>query len=137
MSRGYTLDSFALLAYLRQEPGYPRVLEVLQGAQAGQWSVYLSLINYGEVLYISERLGGRRAVEETVRIVDNLPLEIVAVDRPLTFQAAHIKAHYRLSFADAFTVALALEKGVTILTGDPEFQSVEGLVEVEWLKTAP
>jgi predicted nucleic acid-binding protein len=44
-----------------------------------------------------------------------------------------VKAHRSVALADAFVVALALAEGGTILTGDPEFHSVEKLVPVEWL----
>ncbi len=54
----YVLDSFALLAYLEGEPGMPRVRSVLEGAAAQRHTVYLSLINLGEALYITERERG-------------------------------------------------------------------------------
>jgi len=44
------LDSFAVLAYLEGEAGMPRVRSVLEGAEAKRHTVYLSLINLGEVL---------------------------------------------------------------------------------------
>jgi PIN domain nuclease of toxin-antitoxin system len=54
----YVLDSFALLAYLEGERGRPRVRELLAGAEAGVHAIFLSLINLGEVLYITERENG-------------------------------------------------------------------------------
>ncbi len=48
----YVLDSFALLASLDGEPGMARVRSVLEGAAARRHTVYLSLINLGEALYI-------------------------------------------------------------------------------------
>lgn len=47
--------------------------------------------------------------------------------------AAHIKAHHPISYADAFAVALAVRESAIVLTGDPEFEAVKTLVEVEWL----
>ena len=133
MSIGYVLDTFALLVYLRGEPGDEQVRELLSQAEGGERCLHLCLINYGEVIYISERQGGRLAAEEAVRIVDNLPVEVVPADRRLTFAAAHVKANYPLSYADAFVVALAQRLGATVVTGDPEFKSVASLVDIEWL----
>ena len=50
---------------------------------------------------------------------------------------AHIKAHYPVSYADAFAVALAQEMDGPVVTGDPEFKRVEdeGLISVVWLPT--
>jgi len=54
-------------------------------------------------------------------------------NRRLTFAAAHVKAHYALAYADAFALALAQERQATLLTGDPEFQTVQHLAAIEWL----
>ena len=51
----------------------------------------------------------------------------------VTLEAAHIKASHPLSYADAFVVAVAINQKAIVLTGDPEFESVETLVNVEWL----
>ncbi len=133
MSRRYVFDAFALLAYLRGEPGAERARQLLLSAHAGEIRLSLCLVNYGEVLYISERQGGRPAAEGAIRIIDHLPLEIVPPDRDLTFTAAHIKANHPISYADAFAAALAWVQDATLVTGDPEFQKVEGLIRVEWL----
>lgn len=133
MSRCYVLDSFAILAYLRGEPGAEQVRQLLLSARAGEIRLSLCLVNYGEVLYISERRGGRPAAEEAIRIIDHLPLEIVSPDRDLTFAAAHLKAHHPISYADAFAAALAQRQDATLVTGDPKFQKVEGWIRVEWL----
>lgn len=133
MSHHYVLDAFAILAYLRGEPGAERVRQLLLSAQTGEIRLFLCLVNYGEVLSISERQGGRPAAEEAIRIIDHLPLEIVPADRDLTFAAAHLKANHPLSYADAFAAALARQQDATLVTGDPEFQRVEGLIRVEWL----
>ncbi len=133
MSQIYVLDAFALLAYLRGEPGAERVRDLLLRARSGEARLYLCLVNYGEVLYISERQGGRPAAEEAIRIIDHLPLETVLADRDLTFAAAHLKARYPISYADAFAAALAQKLSATLVTGDPEFRKVEAVVEIEWL----
>ena len=65
------------MVYLRHEMGYEKVFELLTGAQARNPSLYLCLVNYGELLYINKRFGGRLAAEETIRIIDSLPLEVI------------------------------------------------------------
>lgn len=133
MSPRYVLDAFAIIAYLRGEEGAEKVRDLLHRASAGGARLYFCLVNYGEVLYISERMGGRLAAEEAIRVIDHLPLEVVPADRALTFAAAHLKAGYPLSYADAFAAALAWQLEAPVVTGDPEFRAVEGIVQVEWL----
>ena len=67
----YVRDSVALLSYLEGEPGMPRVRSVLEGAAAQRHSVYLSLINLGEALSITERERGLVAARRTLGAVDH------------------------------------------------------------------
>jgi predicted nucleic acid-binding protein len=131
----YVLDSFALLAYLEGESGMPRVRAVLEAAEAGRYRVYLSLINLGEVLYVVERERGLIAAQQTLAAVDRLPLDVLPVTRATVLAAAHVKARFPLSYADAFAVITAQDHAATVLTGDPEFEPVaeSGLIPVEWL----
>jgi predicted nucleic acid-binding protein len=129
----YLLDSFALLAYLNDEPGGGRVQEVLALAKSHKCRLVMSLINLGEVLYITERTRGLPAAQTVQALLESLPLELPEASRDLILDAAHIKAYHALSYADAFAVASAMRENAIILTGDPEFQAVDDLVKVEWL----
>lgn len=134
-SSNYALDSFAILAYLEGEKTRPRVMELLKDAELGKCSVYLSLINLGEVLYITEREKGHILALQTLAAIDQLPVHISPVSRATVLAAAHIKARYALSYADAFAVVTAREHDCVLLTGDPEFRKAaeDGLFTVEWL----
>ncbi len=132
----YVLDSFALLAHLEDEPGAGRVRELLEMALAQRAAVYMSIVNYGEAIYITEREQGLTAAQTMIAAVDQLPIEMVEADRALTFAAAHLKAAHAIAYADAFAVALNLQVGGTLLTGDPELRGLEGETEIEWLPRA-
>jgi len=131
----YVLDSFAVLAYLQREKAGLRVRELLAGAEAGACSIHLSLINLGEVLYITEREHGFFSAHRVLAAIDQLPLKVVPVSRRTVLAAAHIKARYAMSYADAFAVVAALDYNGVLATGDPEFRPLadEKLVRVEWL----
>jgi predicted nucleic acid-binding protein len=134
-SSAYTLDSYALLAYLEGEKAKPRIKDLMQSAELGECVLYLSLINLGEVLYITERERGHILALQTLAAIDQLPLRISPVTRATVLAAAHIKARYAISYADAFAVVTAQENSCVLLTGDPEFHAVadDGLILVEWL----
>ncbi len=129
----YVLDSFALFAYFGAEPGEGQVRDVLTRARANQAIAYFSIINYGELIYVTERERGTTAARRVIAAVDQLPIVVVEADRQLTFAAAHVKARHALSYADAFAVALAQEMDAILLTGDPEFRQVGHLIAIEWL----
>ncbi len=130
----FVLDTFALIAYLRDEPAAARVERTLVDALEGRTRLLVSLINLGEILYIVERRGGVAKAQDTLALIRQLPLTILPADERSVFTAAHIKANHALSYADAFAVAVAIQEGAVILTGDPEFEAVESIVSVEWLE---
>ncbi len=129
----YVLDSFALLAFLQAEKGMTRVQSVLADVEKGINKVYLSVINLGEVLYIVEREKGMTVAQEVLAAIEQLPIDILPASRETVLEAAHIKANYSIAYADAFTITAAKTKHGVIITGDPEFKSVEALVRIEWI----
>ena len=129
----YVLDSFALLAYLEDESGADEVQEILAAAQASRAEVWICSINLGEVVYITEREASLEAAQAVLALVDQLPIVVVDPGRSLTLSAAHIKAQHAISYADAVAMALAQELDGHVVTGDPEFEAVVGLVPVKWI----
>jgi predicted nucleic acid-binding protein len=126
------LDSWALLAYLKDEPAAGRIESEWVGSGAA-----ISSINLGEVLYIRIRATGEdsaRADVETIR----RRLNVVEPDWPLVMAAAAIKASGGLSYADAFCVATALHLDAPLWTGDPEIidQAADHSCEVVDLRSS-
>ena len=134
-SSEFVLDSYALLAYLEGEPGSDRISELLNAAKDGKCHLYMCVVNMGEVMYIVERERGLPKAQETLARIDELPIEIVDVDRPLTLAAAHLKMDCPIAYADCFAAALSQLKNATLVTGDPEFSKIKPdcNVRVEWL----
>ncbi len=129
----YVFDSFAILGYLGNESFAPFVRDLLKQGRKRTVRLWLSLVNYGEVLYIVERERGLQAAQQTIGVIDQLPVTIAEVDRTATFLAAHFKARYPISYADAFSAALTKIKDAELLTGDPEFKAIEPEIRVHWL----
>jgi ribonuclease VapC len=127
------LDSFALIAFVQNEPGAERVEELLNNAATGDSELYISAVNLGEVFYtISNRQGTQSAVT-VLSGIDQSPIQIVDVDRELALSAARIKARTGMGYADCFVAALAQRMSATVLTGDPDFEEMAGSVDIEWL----
>jgi predicted nucleic acid-binding protein len=129
----YVLDSFAVLAYLDSEIGGERVRMILEEASEGKAQVMLSIINLGEVLYITEREVGLVQAQATLAAIEQLPIEILPATKEAVMAAAHVKANYPIAYADAFAIVAARESSGTIITGGSEFQAIQELVTVEWL----
>lgn len=127
------LDSYALLAYLRDEPGAEKVQAILEKAEAKGNSVLMTEVNYAEVKYIVLRKDGDTAWATVCSALESLPLEFVPATRALADIAADFKAKHRLSLADAFAAALAKERKGELVTGDEEFKAIGALVKIVWI----
>jgi len=100
----YVLDSYALFAYFKDKEGAGIVTDLIRRT--------------ARCLFVSQPR----------------QLTLGKIDRQRVLAAAHIKARYPVSYADAFAIALANELGATVVTGDPEFKEVESVVAVLWLR---
>jgi ribonuclease VapC len=132
-AKAYVFDSFALMGYLGNEPCAPFIRDLLKQARKGTMDLWLSVINFGEVLYIVERERGLQAAQRTIGVIDQLPIKIADVDRQMVFSAAHFKARHSMSYADAFSAVLAKSRNAELLTGDPEFKAAEPEIAIHWL----
>ena len=127
----YVLDTHALFALLQDEPGRELIAALIERA-AADVTLHLSVINFGELAYISER---ERCPEQSARLLDDvrrLPLELCEATEERVLAAAHLKAHHPISYADAFAVALAQELNAAIVTGDPEIKALRDLAPLLW-----
>jgi len=128
------LDSHALVAYFRDEPGAEVVEGLLTKAAASERPLHMTEVNYAEAKYALIRKDGPDAWEASARILTGLPIEFHPATRSLADLAADFKARHKLSLADAFAAALAREKKAELVTGDPEFKALEKDIKIHWLK---
>ena len=130
----YILDAFAFMAYLENEPGAERIETILKDVQAGKAHAYISIINLGEIIYNTERRYGLAKAQDTLALIQRMPIEVLPADNQTVLAAAHIKANHPISYADAFVVVAAQKLNGIIMTGDAEFQDITELAQIEWLK---
>ena len=133
MNETFVLDSFAVLALLGREPGSEDVAKLLRRAQKKEARVLMTWVNAGEVAYIVERRFGMDRLHAALAVMEATALEIMPAERELALMAAHIKAGHAIAYADAFAAALAQHVAATLVTGDPEFRLLEGILDILWL----
>lgn len=133
MRKKSLLDSFAILAWLQNEPGADRVEALLTQAQRRKTFLLLNVINLGEVYYRLARQHGHPLAQTIIRQLETVPIQFYPCDHDLAIEAAKIKADYPMAYADAFAVATAMKEDAVVITGDPEFRQVEHLVTIDWL----
>lgn len=127
------LDSFALIAFLQNEPGGERMREIFRSAQDSAHPLLLSTVNWGEVFYVTLREEGQEEADGAAAAIATLPIEIIPADLELARQAAIFKATKKMSYADCFAAALAKLRKAELVTGDREFRQVAGEVKILWI----
>lgn len=131
----FVLDSYALLAFFRNEDSAEKVEQILNEAVTDKHQLYMTCINAGEVYYMSTRKDGVAKAEIAWKAIHQFPIHIIDADLEFTLAAAKLKAKYSISYADAFAAALTIKRKATLITGDVEFDALKNEVgfKVKWL----
>ncbi|HUI30223.1 MAG TPA: type II toxin-antitoxin system VapC family toxin [Candidatus Acidoferrales bacterium] len=127
-------DSSAVLALLFDEPAAEQVEQLLSQAVDQNKEVYISAVNWTEVLYRVQQIQGETGVKAAKQFEHETTLAVVDVNRELAELAAELKATYHLSLGDAYCAALAKQMKAVLVTGDREFKQMERQVEIKWIK---
>ena len=131
--RKYCLDAFAVKAFLASEPGGEKVKDLLYAAQKEKVKIYIHTINLLEIYYTTLQDVNKSVADEVLVRIKDMPVEVVPFKVEDIPMIGKIKADHKVSLADAFCIAAAIEKNAAILTGDPEFKEVERQVKIIWL----
>ena len=127
------LDSWAVIAYLEDEPSGEQVEELIATAHEEQIPIYMSVVNVGEVWYTLAREVSEEDADASVKILSDLRIQFENADWELTQEAARFKSQNKMSYADAFAAALAKVKKADLVTGDNEFKPLDGQIKISWL----
>jgi predicted nucleic acid-binding protein len=121
------------MALAQDEPGAPEVRRLLEEGVEGDHDLFMTVVNFGEVMYTIEMRHGLEAAQEMLATIEKSPIQIVDVDRELGLKAAALKAQTGVGYADCFVGALADQLNAAIVTGDKDFRLLEGRVVIDWL----
>jgi len=131
-STSYLLDTSALLAFIGDETGAGRVETILRGE-----SVLIPWVVLLEVHYITARRHDIAEADRRYGLLTQLPATVLwDNDERLVLKASLLKATFRLSLADCLIAAHCLRHGAVLVHRDPEYQQLEGELEVEFLPLA-
>jgi predicted nucleic acid-binding protein len=122
-----------MLAMFFGQPGMEQMRDLFHKASEADRPVFISAVNWAEVLYRMERKHGKAGYDTARQFEYTTPLEAVPVDRELVEAAALLKNAHDLGLANAFAAALAKTKKAELITADTEFKSVEKEIKINWL----
>jgi len=126
------LDAQPVVAFINGEAGASLIEALLDRAGRGDTRLLMAVVNVAEVMIVQERRGGADASHRTLELLQDLPIDLVAVDLELAARAAYFKFRGGISLADSFAAAVAHRDGIPVLTGDREFERIANSVEVIW-----
>lgn len=127
----FILDACALLRWLQDELGAKRVELFLKGAVTGKYQVLMHIMNLGEVIYVIAKEFGWDLAQRKKEEISLLPIVILPFSESNFWQAVELKAHHAMSYANCFAAAAAIHEQATLLTSDPEFETVRHLITVD------
>ena len=131
--RPRVFDSWALMAFLEDEPSAEKVEELIAKAQDAEAPLLITTVNLGEIWHSLARSRSESDADTAVAHLVRLGFEVIDADWELARQAAAFKARFKLAYADCFAAALAKLKRSEVVTGDREFKQLEDEVKIYWV----
>src|SRR5271163_4257719 len=111
------LDSFALIAYFRDEPGAETMEDMLVVAGKKDSPLLMTDVNYAEVKYSIVKKDGAGAWAEDAKVLQGLPIDFHSTTSALDDTRADFNARFKVSVADSSAAALAKERKTELVTG--------------------
>ncbi len=83
-----------------------------------------------EVFYITYYDEGEESAKCRIDLMDELAINRIDSNQELGLLAGQVKANYRLSFADAWIAATAIEFDAILVHKDPEFLELKNWIKM-------
>lgn len=129
MAKNYVFDTSAIFAFIKAEAGSGIVENILKNAKKGRCKVYLSFISLMELYYVTWQEKDESTAKELIILIKSLPVQCVDSNERITLSAGRIKANHKVSVADAFVAATAIDKGAILVHKDPEMKVLSKYIE--------
>lgn len=133
MNQRNLLDAYGLLLFLQKEGPYQDIKTLFRNAQTEKSPVLINEMSLGEVFHVIARTHSVEKAEDFLPLLEVLPLEIVSNNLEDILRAARIKTEHSIGTVNALVVATAEKENSLLLTGDPEFRRVDGVISIRWL----
>jgi len=117
------IDSWAWIEYFKGGKHSKEAMSYIEGDE----EALVSSINLLEIYsWITKSYGDSVAVEK-IGIVEKR-CYLIPLEREISISAAKLKIKYKLGIADGVVLATAKQLNAKIVTGDPDFKKVEGVL---------
>jgi predicted nucleic acid-binding protein len=133
MTRVHVLDANALLDFFDNGPGSDRVEQLMSTAVREGNPLLISVVNWGEVFYVSWQRRGEELARNTMSGLSRLPIRTIPVEIEQASKAAEITAVHKIPYVDCLAAALAEVRQAILVTSDLDFEKLGRRVPILWL----
>jgi uncharacterized protein len=127
------LDASAAIHYLQAGAGAGKFEQLLVDARRQQLLLFMSVLNLGEVYYLTWQRAGEEKARHTVASLSRLPIQIIPVDLLQSLKAGELKALHKIPYVDCIAAALAILQHATLVTSDRDFEKLGRHFPILWL----
>jgi ribonuclease VapC len=129
------LDAWPVMEWLKgRDPASAALEAMIEDCLAGRVSLSMCRINHGEVIYSVRKNFPPDRIDAALKAFHEVSMSVYSVDDVLVDDAVSIKSVYSVSYADAFAAALAIRRGLPLITGDPELLPLAALgLQIRWV----
>lgn len=93
-----------------------------------------SVVNLGEVFYLSWLRHGEQPARDTLDDLSLLPIQVLPVDAPQALKAAELKALHHIPYVDCLAAALSSIHQATLVTSDADFEKLGRHFSILWIE---
>ena len=133
MKRLHVLDANAVLDFVDNGPGSDRVVQLMTAAVRDDNPLLISVVNWGEVFYVSWQRRGEELARRTISGLSRLPIRTIPVEIEQASKAAEIKAVHKIPYVDCLAAALAEVRQAILVTSDLDFVKLGRRIPILWL----
>jgi len=134
----YIVDACALIAYLKNEPGSNKIVELLKANASKQIVLYLHHVNLYEVYYDFYKSDSKEIADDVLETIYRLPFVFIKdITTEAMKNAGFFKSSFRVSMADSILLGQAKLLNAIVVTADHhEFDIIENnnICEFFWIR---
>ncbi|MCW3113499.1 MAG: PilT protein domain protein [Segetibacter sp.] len=134
----FVLDACGLIAYLRNEEGWEKIIKLFDTAIDLEAKVLMHAANLSEVYYDFWRVSDKITADKMISDLSKVPIELInTISIQMIQTIGYFKTTYKISFADSFVLSTAKLNNAKVVTSDHhEFDEIEknGDITVEWIR---
>jgi len=118
------VDSWAWIEYFKGTEAGKKAKRVIEDLEE---VVIISTINLAEVYYWILQFYDEKTAEEKRKVMKRRSF-VCDVDEEIAVDAAKIKREKKWGLGDAIVYATAIRENAKVLTGDPDFKELDGVI---------